>query len=93
MRAGECYRKSNVAAGTYGPFTLMGGKYQIAVVATGTISVKLNILGPDGLTYLLAITEITANGFANYDLPPGTYQIVIATSTANYVTVTRIPLE
>lgn len=93
MRAGESYKQSNVGPGTYGPIFLTGGKYQFTLNCTGTPSAVLNKLGPDGVTYLPVGAALVLAGIATYDLPPGQYQVVISTSTANYFEVTRVPEE
>ena len=84
---------SNIAA-TTSAFTLKGGKYGAAVVATfGGGSVKLQTLGPDGSTYVSVSsgTDFSAAGYATVDLPPGQYRFTIATATAVYAAVTGIP--
>jgi hypothetical protein len=60
---------------TIGPFTLLGGKYGLASYSSTTNSVTLEILGPDGSTYIAAGAAQTAN-YATYDLPAGAYEIV-----------------
>lgn len=83
---------SNVAAGTIGPFTLRGGSYWIETKSTGTGTIDLKKLGLDGTTYTARITQITATaGQQTISLPPGTYEWVIATFTANYLEISRIP--
>lgn len=82
---------SNQAAGTIGPFALKGGYYWIETKSTGSGTIDLKRLGPDGSTYTARITQITATaGQQSIYLPPGTYQWVVATFTANYLEVTRI---
>lgn len=84
---------SNIAA-TTAAFALLGGKYGAAAVATfGGGSVKLQTLGPDGSTWLsvLAATDFAAAGYAVVDLPPGQYRFTIATATAVYASVYRVP--
>lgn len=84
---------SNIAA-TAGstPFQLAGGLYQIETVSTGSGSIDLQKLGPDGTTWTARITQITATaGYAQATLPPGTYRWVVVTFTANYLSLTRIP--
>jgi hypothetical protein len=82
---------SNVAAGTY-KFNLRGGSYWIEFNGTGSGTVDIKRLGPDGATYTARITQITATvGEQTISLPPGQYEAVIATFTANYLEVTRIP--
>lgn len=111
MRAGESFKLSNVAAGTYpvkpnsgNVQALQGGHYFLDLICTGTPSLKLEVLGPDGTTYTEVLPIKSGVGFAGtpativaaglywyFYLPPGNYQIVIATSTANYVSLTRVP--
>jgi hypothetical protein len=83
---------NNAAAGTFGPFELKGGKYAFDYTGTGTGTVDLERKGPDGVTYLKVITQITATtGTQTVDLPPGQYECIIATFTASYAQITRIP--
>lgn len=91
--ATEGFSASNIAA-TTAAFALRGGKYLAAALATwGGGSAKLQMLGPDGSTYLSigSASDFTANGVAVVDLPPGTYRFTIATATAVAVGITRIP--
>ncbi len=84
---------SNISA-TTAAFLLYGGKYAMTVHATwGGGNVHLQILLPDGSTYLDvgSSTNFTADGFAVVDLPPGSYKFTVTTATAVYVSVTRIP--
>jgi len=93
---------SNVAAST--PFTVMGGRYNIAVIGSTFGTVKIQKLGPDGTTYLdlfgefnnagteadLVIGTFAANGVKTFDLAPGAYQATIASATAVYVEIARV---
>lgn len=85
---------ANAAAGTSADFTLMGGEYLLVVGATGSGgTVTLNVKSDDG-TYEKVTpveTAITAAGTNRYVIPPGTYQLVIATLTAITATIIRIP--
>jgi hypothetical protein len=59
-------------------------------------SVDLQILGPDGSTWLAAPTAVhfTANGTIGPTyLPPGQYRVAIATTTAVYFSVAGVPLS
>jgi hypothetical protein len=88
---GDSVKFSNIAANT-SAFPLLGGKYGVA--ATGTFgggSIALQILLPDGSTWVPAFTAFAAAGFSVIDLPPGQYRLAIATATAVYASVTRIP--
>lgn len=83
--------ESNVAAGTYS-FNLRGGKYWLETKSTGSGTIDLKKLGPDGSTYTARATQITATaGQQTLELPPGSYQLVVATFTANYLEISRIP--
>lgn len=95
MRAVDGYKASNIDAST-AAFALRGGKYAVCVEATfGGGSVKLQVLGPIGSTYFSVAsgTDFTAAGFATVDLPAGMYRLTIATATAAYANITRIPGE
>ena len=84
---------SNISA-TTAAFSLLGGKYGVAGVATfGGGSVKLQTLGPDGTTWLSVgtATDLAAAGYAVIDLPAGQYRFTIATATAVYASIWRIP--
>lgn len=86
-------------------FVLQGGTYQIGIVCTGTPSLAIKQLGADGVTYETvyivpdaapgtpAVALILSGAFGKVTVPPGRFQIVIGTSTANYVNLTRIPLS
>lgn len=82
---------SNIAA-TTAAFSLLGGKYGIAANATGAGTMGVQMLGPDGSTFIAAHTAFAAvTGFIVVDLPPGQYKFVIATFTAVYASICRIP--
>lgn len=92
MNVTESVKFANIAA-TTAAFTLKGGRYGLAAIATwGGGSVILETLGPDGSTYLSTGTTFSANGYATVDLPPGTYQVVIATATAVYFSASSVPI-
>jgi len=83
---------SNIAPGTTASFALRGGTYWIESKSTGTGTIDLKRLGPDGSTYTARITQITATaGQQTIALPPGTYQWVVVDFTANYLEISRIP--
>lgn len=84
---------SNISAST-AQFALRGGKYGVDATATfGGGSVKLQKLLGDTSTFqsVSAATDFTAAGYAVIDLPPGQYRFTVATATAVYCAVTRIP--
>lgn len=104
MATEENIKFSNIAA-TTSPFTIKGGGYLVSVSATfGGGSVKLQILGPDGTTYLDikqpfdnagteqddVISTWSANGAKLMPLCAGQYRLTITTATAVYANVTRI---
>ena len=93
MRAVDGYYLNNAAAGTY-TFTLSGGMYAWATSSTGTGTIDFKLVDNAGTAHAVA-TQITATaGFqTGINLPPGTYEVVIATFTANYVGITRVPGE
>lgn len=99
MRAQECVTPfAAAAAGTSADFELRGGNYLLLVAATGSGgTVTLNAKSANG-TYIGPIvgreSAITATGYQHYDgLPPGIYQLVIATLSAITATVERVPTE
>lgn len=92
MRGGQNVNFSNISA-TPAAFELKGGLYQVDVIGTGFGTVTLQRLGPDGSTPLTAMAAFAANGTAQAYLPPGQYTLAIATTTAVYANITRIPFE
>jgi len=95
MHTGDGKSFSNISA-TTSDFTLLGGLYGATAVATWSAgSAKLQRLAADGTTYLSVSsgTDFTANGYATVYLPYGTYRITVATSTAIYIEINRIPME
>jgi hypothetical protein len=88
---------ANVAAGTIGPFNLRGGSYVVETKSTGSGTIDLQRLSPDGSWRNSLITQITAtSGYQGspgtaLSLSPGTYQWVISSFTANYIEITRVP--
>lgn len=103
----ENLKFANISA-TTNPFVIKGGGYLISISATfGGGSVKFQILGPDGSTYLDikmpfdnagteqddAVSTWSANGAKLLPLCPGQYRLTITTATAVYANVTRVPLE
>jgi microcystin-dependent protein len=95
MRAQENQQFSNISA-TTAAFALLGGTYGVDVVATfGGGSVKLQRLAADQSTYLSvsAATDFSAAGYVTVQLAPGTYRFTIATATACYANLGRVPGE
>lgn len=76
---------------TVGPFNLNGGRYGVTAFATwGGGSATLQKLAADGTTYVTCLTAFTANSYATADLPPGVYQVAIATATGVGVDIVAI---
>lgn len=95
MRSQDRTNFQNIAA-TTSAFELKGGQYLVTAVATFSGgSVKLQILGPDGTTWIdaAAATSFTAAGAGTAYLPNAQYRIAIATATAVYVGINRVPGE
>jgi len=104
MRSQESFRQSNAAAGTFGPFTITGGRYQLSAEATfGSLAVQqlmpngtaVTLFGqPSSATPNTWVNALAANGVLTFlDLPPGQYQIVATAGSAYYTAFTRVPLE
>jgi hypothetical protein len=70
---------SNISA-TTSPFELKGGTYVVDGIWTGSGTVTLQRLGPDGTTYQTAVTALSTSGTpsAAVQLPPGQYKIAVA---------------
>lgn len=82
---------ANQPAGSY-PFTLRGGSYWVEFEGTGSGTVDLQRQSPDGSYRTNMITQITATaGQQTVTLPPGLYKLIIASFTANYVSLDRVP--
>jgi hypothetical protein len=90
---------SNIAS-TTAAFTLKGGIYTIAAVATFSAgSVELQALGPDQSTWLSvpaafpagAALKLSAAGVVQGYLPPGQYRFTIVTATAVFCSVAGVP--
>lgn len=84
-------------------FVLQGGSYELSLNCTGTPSMAFQQLGPNGTTFtslfltpdIAPTTPLTpavlAGIYRVLNIPPGIYKITVGTSTANYVSLTRIP--
>ena len=95
MRSRDGYLASNITT-TTAAFTLEGGLYGMDVVATfGGGSVKLQKLAADNTTYVSVSsgTDFTAAGYATANLPAGKYRLTIATASAVYASIGRVPGE
>ncbi|MGH7175272.1 MAG: hypothetical protein ACREGR_02865, partial [Minisyncoccia bacterium] len=94
----------NAAAGTYtlpgsagSPQGLHGGRYLFLISCTGTPTMVIKVAEQGSGTYVsvtkIAGTLASGGGDGLYDLPPGPVSVVVGTSTANYVSVVRVPRE
>ena len=95
MRGYESANFTNISA-TTAAFLLNGGQYGVDVKATfGGGSVKLQKLDADSTTWISVSsgTDFSADGYATVFLPPGNYRFTIATASAVYAEVVRIPAE
>lgn len=102
----EAVSWSNISASKQFELTLGGRFLFIASATWGGGSAKIQALSQDGSTYVdifgafdatdaeqnVAINTLTANGALVLDLPPGSYQLTIATASAVYASVARVPL-
>lgn len=111
MRAPENLHYTQAAAGNGTALTIeFGGKFQVSVIATnisGSNTVELQVLGPDGSTWLsiydtfnnagteadLIVGKFGANGAKNLDLAPGQYRFVVTTATSLIANVSRVPTD
>jgi drug/metabolite transporter superfamily protein YnfA len=86
---------SNISA-TTAAFTLPGGYYMVAAVATwGGGNVELQALGPDQSTWLSLPTplKLTANGIIAGYVSPGQYRFAITTATGVYCSASGVPIS
>ena len=84
---------SGVAVGTYGPVSLLGGYYSLAVsTLTGTTpSAQLQKLMADGSTANVGSAITTAGAYNIVQLSPGLFQLVITgTGVSAEVAVSKI---
>lgn len=93
MRAQDGHGFKNITA-TTAAFPLVGGLYGIDIVATGSGTITLEKLGGDGTTWVTAATAVTATTayFTAY-LSPGQYRFEVATFTAVYIQIVRVPSD
>lgn len=92
MTQQECLKFSVPAAATTDAQVLqLGGHYVIDSMATGSGTIDLEKLMPDGETWAAVITQITSGTPAEQVviLAPGQYRVVAATFTDTFVTVAR----
>jgi hypothetical protein len=95
MSAAESFTLfSNAAAATSAKVSLQGGLYQLDYLGTGSGAFDLYRVGPDGSTGIKVLTQLSASGGINavLYLPPGSYYGIAAGFSANYASLTRIPI-
>jgi len=65
----------------------------MSATALDAASFKLQMLGPDGSTYVsvASATDFTAASYTTVNIPAGQYRFTIATATAVYAEVIRVP--
>lgn len=70
---------SNISA-TPAVFQLSGGKYGVVLVGATFGTLTLQILAGDGTTYVnyAGLSALSANTAGGFDLPAGTYKLVLA---------------
>lgn len=90
---GEGKQLLSNASATGSDVSITGGKYNFVVEATfGGGTVKLQAKTPQGTYVDVASGSLTANGMsAGLDLSPGLYRANVATATAVYAWLSRVP--
>lgn len=70
-------------ASATGSAVVWGGGPGVFMLAgtVGGATITLQVLGPDGSTYLTAATALTAVGIVEFRLPPGTIRALVAGGT------------
>ena len=93
MRAPESYTLlSNQAAVTSAAITVYGGRYLVLFDCIGTPSLQLEMLNISTVWDNVGAAFVTDGGGSfEIGLPPGQVRVVVSTSTANTVTLSRIP--
>jgi hypothetical protein len=96
MRQPEGYSLAVTTVALAPTFTLVGGMYSAAYVAGNwnSFTVSLQVLGPDGSTYVTAATAFSANGFVSpLYLPPGSYRLLPSgTVTTGNIAINRVSI-
>lgn len=79
QRDGALLAQNNSTLAPTTPVRFMGGRAALAVVATAfPTTCQLQVLGPDGVTWLNEGANITANGVTILDLHEGQYRMNLA---------------
>jgi hypothetical protein len=77
-------------------FELKGGYYVVCAIGTITTSVELQMLGPDGATFVslpTALKVTTSGGTAGGYAPPGQYRFTLTAATGVTCTVDGVPIS
>lgn len=90
MRATDSHNEDNISA-TGNAFGLDGGRYGVTCMAASFGTVTLQILAADASTWLNTSAAFVANGYTTADLPAGQYRVAVASATAVYVAIARVP--
>ena len=80
---------SNISA-TTADFILRGGQYAVMVNGSAFGTVTLQRKSLDGSTYVTCLTAFSANGYATVNLPSGTYNIAISSTTGVYAEIVAV---
>jgi hypothetical protein len=98
MHGADGINVANIAASSAGQ-SLLGGVYMLVVSFTGSGTVGVDALSPDGTTWVpVSINgpaglagSLAANGAGYCYLAAGTYRISVATATAVYAALNTVP--
>ena len=71
-------------------FTLRGGQYGVTVTATVFGTITLQKRCPDNSTFVTCLTAFSAAGYANVNLPSGTYKFAVSGITAGQIEICSI---
>jgi hypothetical protein len=77
-------------------FYLKGGFYVVSAIGTITTSVELQMLGPDGATFVSLPTPLkvtTSGGTAGGNAPPGQYRFTLTSATGVSCSVAGVPIS
>jgi hypothetical protein len=85
----SAYVASSAGIGTYGPINLTGGLYGVSVGSGSSGTGQLQRVLSDGSTANVLTTALASGAYASVSVPPGIFQIVVATAGAD-VAVSKI---
>lgn len=95
MRADDGFIVNFTSASTSASFQLVGGKYGITghAASWNAGNATLQVRAADDSTWLTAATAISVDGYQTADLMPGLYRVVLTTTAAANIGVSRIPQD